>query len=278
MGSLGAGRLSPGSDLDLIVIYDPRDETESKGAKPLATRLYYARLTQALVTALSAQTAEGRLYEVDMRLRPSGNQGPVATSWAAFQSYQRTEAWIWEHLALTRAQVIAGPQDLAQDITAFLSEVLSLPRAREDVLQAVRDMRARIAEAKGRGNLWFSKSGPGQPQDIELFAQASALMRGALAHDIPDTLAALPDTGLSDSEGAAQLQTSYLHGKSVQMASQLIAGGASSTEGLGQAALGFLARALEADTMELAEARLTESTARAASVIDTALEPSHGKG
>ena len=89
MGSLGAGRLHARSDLDVIVIYDPDGVEMSDGRRPLATRTYYARLTQALVTAMSAPMAEGKLYEVDMRLRPSGNQGPVATSWAAFCKYQR---------------------------------------------------------------------------------------------------------------------------------------------------------------------------------------------
>jgi [glutamine synthetase] adenylyltransferase / [glutamine synthetase]-adenylyl-L-tyrosine phosphorylase len=113
MGSLGAGRLNAGSDLDLIVIYDAAGAEASLGAKPLATRPYFARLTQAMVTALTAQMPEGRLYEVDMRLRPSGRQGPVATSIDSFRSYQRDEAWTWEHLALTRARplvVLAGQE------------------------------------------------------------------------------------------------------------------------------------------------------------------------
>ncbi|MEL6960949.1 MAG: glutamine-synthetase adenylyltransferase, partial [Pseudomonadota bacterium] len=93
MGSLGAGRIHAASDLDLIVIYDGQDVESSDGPRPLPTRAYYARLTQALVTALSAPMAEGRLYEVDMRLRPSGGQGPVATSLARFEPYQMEEAW-----------------------------------------------------------------------------------------------------------------------------------------------------------------------------------------
>ncbi|MFN4204694.1 MAG: glutamine-synthetase adenylyltransferase, partial [Tabrizicola sp.] len=93
MGSLGAERLNAASDLDLIVIYDSAGEESSEGKRPLAARAYYARLTQALVTALTAPMADGRLYEVDMRLRPSGRQGPVATSIQSFRDYQMTEAW-----------------------------------------------------------------------------------------------------------------------------------------------------------------------------------------
>ena len=108
MGSLGARQLNASSDLDLIVIYDAAGVEASDGVKPLATRPYYARLTQALLTAVSAPTAAGRLYEVDMRLRPSGRQGPVATSIESFRAYQIDEAWTWEHLALTRARVVGA--------------------------------------------------------------------------------------------------------------------------------------------------------------------------
>ena len=108
MGSLGAGRINAQSDLDVIVIYDPLDEEMSEGKRALATRPYYARLTQALITALTAPMAQGRLYEVDMRLRPSGSKGPVATSWSSFTHYRQNEAWVWEHLALTRARGVAG--------------------------------------------------------------------------------------------------------------------------------------------------------------------------
>ncbi|WP_134726064.1 putative nucleotidyltransferase substrate binding domain-containing protein [Paracoccus luteus] len=108
MGSMGARLLHAGSDLDLIVIYDAAGDDGSAGPRPLASRPYFARLTQSLVTALSAPTAAGRLYEVDMRLRPSGRQGPVATSVGSFRAYQMDEAWTWEHLALTRARVVAA--------------------------------------------------------------------------------------------------------------------------------------------------------------------------
>ena len=134
MGSLGARRLTATSDLDMIVIYDPADVEASDGKRPLAARLYYARLTQAMITAMTAPMSQGRLYEVDMRLRPSGNQGPVATSLASFESYQMTQAWVWEHLALTRADVIVGPKDLADDFVALRSNVLAKPRDRSATL------------------------------------------------------------------------------------------------------------------------------------------------
>ena len=130
MGSLGAGRLNAESDLDLIVIYDGDGVDASDGRRPLATRAYYARLTQALVPAISAPTAAGRLYEVDMRLRPSGRQGPVATGLSAFRDYQTTEAWTWEHLALTRARPVAGAFELFDDIRRVRGDVLAQARDR----------------------------------------------------------------------------------------------------------------------------------------------------
>ncbi|MEL6315841.1 MAG: glutamine-synthetase adenylyltransferase, partial [Pseudomonadota bacterium] len=161
MGSLGAGKLNASSDLDLIVIYDAPGDGSSEGPRPLSTRAYYARATQALITALTVPMSEGRLYEVDMRLRPSGNQGPVATSWAAFQSYQQDEAWVWEHLALTRARVVAGPAELSRDVEAFRANLLSLKGDPARVLSGVVDMRTRIAEAKSPASGCDTKLGAG---------------------------------------------------------------------------------------------------------------------
>ena len=108
-GKLGSREMTVSSDLDLIVVYDAEGAEASAGKRPLAVSAYYARLTQALIAALSAPMAEGILYKVDMRLRPSGQPGPVATALPAFRRYQAEEAWTWEHMALTRARVIAGP-------------------------------------------------------------------------------------------------------------------------------------------------------------------------
>ena len=144
MGSLGAGRLHAASDLDLIVIYDGLGQDSSQGRRSLGTGAYYARLTQALVTAISAQMPEGRLYEVDMRLRPSGGRGPVATAFSGFEIYQMEQAWTWEHLALTRARVVAcGDASLARDIE---------------------DVRARVLKAKANGDTCLLYTSP-SPRD-----------------------------------------------------------------------------------------------------------------
>ena len=115
MGKLGGRELTASSDIDIILIYDfDEAATQSDGARPLAPQQFYARLTQRLITALSAATAEGALYEVDMRLRPSGQQGPVATQLKSFVEYQTSTAWTWEHMALTRARAISGPARTAR--------------------------------------------------------------------------------------------------------------------------------------------------------------------
>ena len=113
MGKLGSRELTAGSDVDLILLYDHKaNAEESDGPKPLAPSHYFTRLTQRLIAAVSAPTAEGVLYELDLRLRPSGNKGPVATHIESFCKYQRQEAWTWEHMALTRARIVAGDAEL----------------------------------------------------------------------------------------------------------------------------------------------------------------------
>jgi glutamine synthetase adenylyltransferase len=114
LGRLGSREMTAGSDLDLILLYDAPADAESDGAKPLAASMYFMRLTQRLTSALSAPMAEGVLYEVDFRLRPSGNKGPLATSFSGFSKYQRNEAWTWEHQALCRARTVAGDAGLRE--------------------------------------------------------------------------------------------------------------------------------------------------------------------
>ncbi len=182
MGKLGSGEMTATSDLDLIVLYDAGGATASEGPRPLAVSAYYARLTQALIAALTAPMPDGILYRVDMRLRPSGRQGPVATSLAAFRRYQAEEAWTWEHLALTRARVLAGPEALRAQAGEAIDEVLGRPHDAAKVLADARDMRRRLAEAQGQAaaHPWEVKLGPGRMLDIELLAQAGALVHGLI--------------------------------------------------------------------------------------------------
>ena len=173
MGSLGSGMLHANSDLDLIIIYDADGNDQSEGDRSLSARQYYSRLTKAFITAISAPMSEGRLYEIDMRLRPSGFQGPVATSWSSYQNYQKNEAWVWEHLALTRARAVAGKSILFKEFEAFRSSLLKSYN-RKNIFSELVNMRTRIFQAKPL-NPWDAKIGPGRLQDIDLLSQAGCL-------------------------------------------------------------------------------------------------------
>ncbi len=196
MGKLGNRELTAGSDVDLILLYDHDAEAEeSDGDKPLSASLYYARLTQRLIAAVSAPTAEGVLYELDLRLRPSGNKGPVATHIDAFRKYQREGAWTWEHMALTRGRVVAGNSGLSDEINAEIDAILALPRDSGRILREARDMRSMIETEKPPRNIWDFKLIPGGLIDLEFIAQV-AILTGGIDGDrrstsTQETLAAL---------------------------------------------------------------------------------------
>ncbi|MEM6906332.1 MAG: glutamine-synthetase adenylyltransferase, partial [Pseudomonadota bacterium] len=179
MGKLGSGEMTASSDLDLITVYDPGTAESSTGLTPLAVSAYYPRLTQALVSALTVPTAEGRLYEVDMRLRPSGRQGPVAVSLDGFRRYQKEQAWVWEHMALTRARPIAGDPSLLAEIEGVITETLLARRGDPAVLTEGAEMRQRLLQAT-RGEVWDVKAPPGGLMEIEFIAQAGVLHAGCL--------------------------------------------------------------------------------------------------
>jgi glutamate-ammonia-ligase adenylyltransferase len=242
MGSLGAGRLNAGSDLDLIVIYDAAGVEMSAGPRPLAARLYYARLTQAMVTALTAQMAGGRLYEVDMRLRPSGRQGPVATSVESFRSYQMTEAWTWEHLALTRARVLAGDAGLGAEVEALRREVLAEKGRGDRVIPDVAEMRGRLAEAKPGGAEWEAKLGPGKAMDVELLAQMLALRVASPARSVERQLAAGRTVGEVSQMDETVLLDAYRLCWQLQAASRLLSDQVVDPQALGEGARAFLLR------------------------------------
>ena len=180
MGKLGSEEMSAASDLDLIVIYDTDGpDAASDGERPLHASQYYARVCQQLISALTAPTAEGKLYDVDMRLRPSGNAGPIATAFDRFVAYQEAEAWTWEHMALTRARVIAGPDALGARIEDAIRETLLRPRETKKIAADVADMRARIAKEHASSDPWELKHVRGGLVDIEFICQYLQLVHGA---------------------------------------------------------------------------------------------------
>ncbi len=271
MGSLGARTTTATSDLDLILIYDAPGDAESDGRRPLGARAYYSRLTQALVTALSAQMPEGRLYEVDMRLRPSGRQGPVATSLTAFESYQRGEAWTWEHLALTRARAVAGEDEIGAAVEALRCEVLSLPRAPEATLRDVIDMRARIAEAKAGSGPLDAKIGPGRLQDIELIAQAAAVLAPETPRETRAQIEAGVSIGWIGETEARALTKAYDTLRLLQSATKLLTEDRLDLDAIGPGGRGFLCRVMGVDSAEALLAKVTHCVKGSEAAIEAVL-------
>jgi len=188
LGKLGGREMTATSDLDLIVVYDfDSAHPDSSGPRPLHGGQYFARLVQRLIGALTAQTNHGVLYRVDMRLRPSGRSGPLATQIDAFAGYQEKEAWTWEHMALTRARVVAAPAEFGARVESVIRSVLCRPRDRDALAADVIEMRQAIAAEKGDADRWDLKFAAGGLVDIEFIAQYLQLLHAAERPDILDT-------------------------------------------------------------------------------------------
>jgi [glutamine synthetase] adenylyltransferase / [glutamine synthetase]-adenylyl-L-tyrosine phosphorylase len=180
MGKLGSREMTAASDLDLILIYDfDHDAPDSDGPRPLHGAQYFARLTQRLISAFTTRTNYGVLYEVDMRLRPSGRAGPLASRIDSFAEYQETEAWTWEHMALTRARVISATPAFREKIERVIRDVLTRPREITIIANDVAEMRQAIAEEKGEDDIWDLKHAAGGMVDIEFIAQYLQLVHAA---------------------------------------------------------------------------------------------------
>ncbi len=177
-GKMASGEMTFTSDLDFILLYDAPD-TESDGERSLATPHYFARLTQRLVAAISAPTAEGVLYEADMRLRPSGNAGPLATSIGGFRAYHKDNAWTWEHLALSRARVVAATGGMAQKVDAEVAAIVGRQRDVAKTIEDVVSMRALMARERKPRHAFDLKLADGGLVDLEFVAQSAQLIAGS---------------------------------------------------------------------------------------------------
>ncbi len=172
LGKYGSMELIPESDLDLTFIYDcPLGTEKSDGTKPLSAPDYFSRLSKRVLNSLSALTSEGRLYEVDMRLRPLGSAGPIAVHLASFRDYQRDQAWCWEHMALTKARIVVGAPSINQRIETVIKSVLRMPRNPTVLLENVSAMRETIKKKHGTKPLWHIKHTAGGLLDIEFICQ-----------------------------------------------------------------------------------------------------------
>jgi glutamate-ammonia-ligase adenylyltransferase len=265
LGKLGGREMTAASDLDLILLYDhPEDVEASDGAKPLAPSQYYARLTQRLVAALSAPTGEGTLYEVDFRLRPSGNSGPLATRIDAFEAYQAKDAWTWEHMALTRARAVAGDPALGERAEAMIRAVLTKPRDRDALFADVASMRGRIERDKGSKDPFDIKHVAGGLIDVEFVAQALMLAHGAERPEVLSTttetaLAALAEAGLLAGEDAAVLRPAIRLYQALTQVLRLAVDGRFVAAEASGGVLAALARAAEMPDFGGVEAHLVET-------------------
>ena len=211
-GSLGGEELGFGSDLDLVFLYDAPPGAQSDGARPLDAPRWFARLAQKIVALLGAVTGAGRLYDIDVRLRPDGGKGLLVSSLASYGDYQRERAWTWEHQALVRARCVAGDAALAEGFeqvrTAILARVRDAVLLREDVVS----MRARMrAELDRGGDLFDLKQGEGGLVDLEFLLQYLVLREAAHHPELlapratPLLVRELAQAGILDAGAAGEL-------------------------------------------------------------------------
>ena len=201
LGKLGSREMTLQSDLDLILICDAPDFAAlSDGARAIDAERWFARLARRFISGLSAPTAEGDLFEVDTRLRPSGNAGPLVTKLAAFDTYQNNNAWTWEHMALTRARVLAGDTKLSARVAAVVVSVLAQPRDRTGLVKDVTEMRAKLRQHQPQRGPFDIRRGDGGLVDIEFIAQSLQLAHAA---DTPSLIGARDIIVLLDDLAAA---------------------------------------------------------------------------
>ena len=195
MGKAGGREMMAGSDLDLMLIYDhPEGVTESRGARQMPVSQWFVRAAHAYVAAVTAPGVDGRLYEVDMRLRPSGNKGPFAVSLAAFRRYHAEAAWTWERMALTRARVVAGPPALRARIEQAIGEALAAAGDPDRIRADAASMRARMARELPPDGPWDVKLRAGGQIEVEFIAQVLQLIH---AREAPELCSPTTRTALS---------------------------------------------------------------------------------
>ena len=196
LGRLGGGVLTYASDLDLVFLFTGGFLADSDGPKPLAATLYFNRLAQRIIGALSVATASGPFYEVDTRLRPSGTQGPIAVTLDSFSRYQRESAWTWEHMALTRARPVYGGAAARAATSAVIAEVLARPRDDARLTADVVAMRGEIATHKPAIGRLDVKLAPGGLVDLEFTVHLLQLRhQAALTPSLDAALAILVEQG-----------------------------------------------------------------------------------
>ncbi|MFN4225337.1 MAG: bifunctional [glutamine synthetase] adenylyltransferase/[glutamine synthetase]-adenylyl-L-tyrosine phosphorylase [Hyphomonas sp.] len=259
MGKLGGEEMTAGSDLDLIVIYEAAADD---------AQTWFTRFTQRLITGLTAPTAEGELYEVDMRLRPSGRAGPVAVSLEAFRHYQNEEAWTWEHMALTRQRFVSGDPALGERVRQIAADAICArarsPR-RKQIPGDISGMRQTLYREKPGSGLWDLKTAEGALIDIEFMAQQEMLLRAR--PDLIRANTALALSGLADADDPDNEDWCFLRAalnllSSLQQLQRLAIGNEPGDSGMPEGLKARMGRAVGEEDFTLLELRLADVKAR----------------
>jgi glutamate-ammonia-ligase adenylyltransferase len=185
MGSYGGKAMTFTSDLDIIMLYDaPKGSTSTKGLSPSQ---YFSRLGQQMITAITVLTSEGLLYDVDLRLRPSGSKGPLVVTLETFEDYQMKDAWAFEHMALTRARLVTATKQFEAAILNTIQKVLTKKRKTPDLLRDIQDMHKKIKDNYPTDSAWDVRNAIGGLVDIEFIIQYLLLKNGHKNSQIFDT-------------------------------------------------------------------------------------------
>ncbi|MBT6414730.1 bifunctional [glutamine synthetase] adenylyltransferase/[glutamine synthetase]-adenylyl-L-tyrosine phosphorylase [Candidatus Puniceispirillum sp.] len=214
LGRLGIAQLTATSDLDILFVYDAPDAARSDGTRSLDATSYYIRLTQTFVSWLTTQSAEGALYEVDLRLRPEGSAGAVATPLDRLAHYIDTDIWLWEKLALTKARFVAGDDNLSDMAMKPIHDAINQAHNRDDVMASITDMRKRMAASQTATSKWQLRLQTGGLGDLDLLIQGLRLIHGdhfvKSGQTVAEILALLTTDKLIDSNDANILADAHM--------------------------------------------------------------------
>jgi glutamate-ammonia-ligase adenylyltransferase len=270
--------MTASSDLDLMLLYDfDSGYPDSDGERSLHGAQYFARFTQRLISAFTTRTNYGVLYEIDMRLRPSGRAGPLASRIESFAEYQEREAWTWEHMALTRARVVSASPEFRVGIERIIREVLTRPRDAAIIAGDVAEMRRAIALEKGEDDVWDLKYAAGGIVDIDFVAQYLQLVHAADKPDILDvsTLQVLDNArrlGLLSQPVAEILRSAARLYHDLTQILRLCVSEKFRPEASGEGLLRALARAGDAPDFSSLEARVKETQSEVRRVFQTVVD------
>ena len=237
MGKYGGHELTHTSDLDIVFLYNVANMEEmSDGSKPLSPSQYFSRLGQNIITAITALTPEGRLFEVDTRLRPSGSQGPLVVTLKTFQDYYTQSAWTWEHMALTRARVILSPESMLAPLQHAVQNVLTQKRDQSALCAAVAAMRQKLDAQFASDNVWNIKFTRGGLVDLEFLCQYLMLKDGNRHPELFEprlskAIEKLQRFGFLSSEEEETLETGHLLQQKIQSLLRLCIGPPPDTSG-----------------------------------------------